>query len=153
MNSTMKRTLLLLTVAAFLAAPAFAQTQQGGTAGGPPHPLKAPDTGGGEHMGGGGMGALTPEEREELKNARQAAFQANPDLLDQMKALQDKINAAMIKADPKVAPIIAKLEAAREQHRDGQGAPGGPRDTGVLKPNGDRPGAKAGGDKPHPTGN
>jgi hypothetical protein len=70
------------------------------------------------------MGMLTPEERQELMAARQKAMADNPDLAAQMKALQDKINQAMIKADPKVAPIIAKMEAARQQH--GDGGPGGP---------------------------
>ena len=75
------------------------------------------------------MGGLTPEEQQELRAARKAAMDANPDLAAEQKALQDKINAAMIKADPKVAPIIAKLEAAH-QHHEGDGGP---------KPGGDKP--------------
>ena len=71
------------------------------------------------------MGILTPEDRQELMAARQEAMQANPDLADQMKALQQKINAAMIKADPKVAPIIAKVEAARQNHEGGGPPPNG----------------------------
>jgi len=63
---------------------------------------------------------ITPAEWQELSAARTAAFQANPDLLaenrklsEKMRALMDKINAAMVKADPTIAPIIAKLEANR----------------------------------------
>jgi len=150
----MKRTFLLLTMGAFLTLPSLAQTQQSGPAGAPPHPVKGHDGDSGPGPGSDRMGRLTPEEREELKAARQAAFQANPDLLDQMKAVQDKINAAMIKADPKVAPIIAKQEAARQQRLDGDSGAKGPGDTGAPKPHGDKPGVpKAGGDKPHPAGN
>jgi hypothetical protein len=68
------------------------------------------------------MGGLTPEEHQELMNAHKAAMDANPDLVAEQKALQDKINAAMIKADPKVEPILAKLEAAHKHH-EGDGGP------------------------------
>jgi len=77
----------------------------------------------------GGMGNLTPEERDELMAAHQAALAANPnldmeskDLQEKQKALQEKIKAEMIKADPKVAPIIEKLEAAHQHHEGGPGA-------------------------------
>jgi hypothetical protein len=33
-----------------------------------------------------------------------------------MEAFHKKLDAAMIKADPDVAPLIAKMEAARQQH-------------------------------------
>jgi hypothetical protein len=119
----MKRTLLLLTMGALLTVPALAQTSVSGTTTSnfpPPHPHDGP---------GGHMGGLTPKVRQELMAARQEAMQANPELAAEQKALQEKINAAMIKADPNVAPIIAKLEAAR-QHHEGQGGPGGSGGSG-----------------------
>ena len=41
-----------------------------------------------------------------------------------------KLDAAMIKADPKVAPIIAKLEAAHQHHEGPDGPPPPPPDDG-----------------------
>ncbi len=141
MNSNMKRTLLLLALGAFLAVPAFAQTAGSSlTPASPPATTHTP----GDRPPGGRMGGLTPEDRQELMPARQEAMQANPELAQEQKALQDKINAAMIKADPNVAPIIAKMEATRQKRQDGDG---GPRGSG-----GDKPGG-AGGDKPPKPGN
>ena len=47
--------------------------------------------------------------------ARSAALQANPDLIvenkklmDRMRALEDKLDAIMIKSNPTIAPIIAR---------------------------------------------
>lgn len=64
---------------------------------------------------------LTPDEWQELRAARTSALQANPDLIeenrrlsDKMRDLAGKIDAAMIKSDPTLAPIIAKLEAGRQ---------------------------------------
>ena len=126
----MKRILLVLSLGAFLAAPAFAQSAGTNTppANPPPHGPGGPPPGG--HLGG--MNVLTPEERDQLKSAHDAALAANPaldaefkDLQEKQKALQEKIKAAMIKADPSVAPILAKMEAAH--HHDGPpGGPGGP---------------------------
>ena len=52
--------------------------------------------------------------------AHQKALQADPDLLkkasaltDRMRAFQAKLDATMIKDDPKIAPIIAKLQGFR----------------------------------------
>lgn len=70
---------------------------------------------------------ITPEERQELMKAREAALSADPALSKAVKdfqaegqalqargqKLQDQIRDAMIKADAKVAPIIAKIENAR----------------------------------------
>ena len=77
---------------------------------------------------------LTDEERQELQAAHDAALKADPDLeaegkdlMDKMKAYHEKLDAAMIKADPNVAPIIAKMEAAH-QHHDGPGGPPPPDD-------------------------
>jgi hypothetical protein len=116
----MKRTLLVVTMGALLACPAFAQSDPG------PMPPPGPP----------GHGMLTSDERQELKTAHQAALQANPDLAtegkalrDQMEAYQKKLSAAMIAADPKVQPILAKMEAARPHH-DGDDAPPPPPPPG-----------------------
>ena len=91
------------------------------------------------------MDFLTDAEKQELNTAREAAIAADPSLgtegkalMDQMKqahesgtkpsdeliakmhAFQDKMDAAMIKADANVAPIIAKIKAHHPH-----GGPGG----------------------------
>jgi Spy/CpxP family protein refolding chaperone len=103
----MKTPLLIAALSLCLTAPLWAQSDDS-----PPPP--PPD---GEHHGHGGPG-LTKDEWTELKSAHDAALQANPDLAtqekalhQQMKDLQQKIHDAMVKADPKVEPILAKLEA------------------------------------------
>ncbi len=121
----MKRICLLLTLGTLFLTPAAFAQQSGSTnnapPGGPPH---------GGHMGGG-FGMLTQDERDELRKAHDAALQNDQslaqegkDLQEKMKAYQDKVNAAMIKADPKVAPIIAKLEKEHKHHGPG-GSPEG----------------------------
>jgi Spy/CpxP family protein refolding chaperone len=81
-------------------------------------------------MGGGmgGMGGLSQDDMEEMREAREAALQADPALAAEGKALQEKqrayqkkVEAAMIKADPDVAPILAQLEAMRQQYQAGMG--------------------------------
>ena len=79
----------------------------------PSHPLGATSTGANQIM-------ITPDEWQELRTARSAALQANPDLIvenkklmDRMRALEDKLDAIMIKSNPTIAPIIAKFEANR----------------------------------------
>lgn len=64
---------------------------------------------------------LAYNEWQELRSARETTLKNNPDLAAEYKALlaemdeqQKKMDAAMIKADPKVAPIVAKLEAMRK---------------------------------------
>jgi hypothetical protein len=128
----MKRTLLVITVGALLACPLFAQPTDSTTA---PPP-------GGHHPG---MDSLTEAEKQEMHKAHDAAVAADPslgtqekDLMDQMKAahdaggppsedLRDKMHAfretmdaAMIKADPGVEPILAKIKAHHPH-----GGPGG----------------------------
>jgi len=73
---------------------------------------------------------LTPEEWQELRTARQAALKANPDfaakaaqLSAKMRAFEEKLDAAMIKTDPKLAPILAKFENA---HHVAQTPPAAP---------------------------
>jgi len=65
---------------------------------------------------------VTEKDWEQLRAARLTALQTNPDLaaeykhlMDEMKAQQAKFDAAMIKADPKVAPLVAKLVALRDR--------------------------------------
>ncbi|MCE0523059.1 MAG: hypothetical protein LV480_09130 [Methylacidiphilales bacterium] len=113
----MKRIVLLLALGALTASSSFAQSPNSTN---PPPP---PPGGGGPH------GMLTDAEKQELHKAHDAAFQANPDLASQekelnqeMDALHKKIDAAMIQADPAVAPILAKMEAGHHHH-GGQGAP------------------------------
>ena len=118
----MKRTLLLLTLGAVLACPAsFAQAESPTNA-----PSQTPPPGGPPHDGRGG---LTEEEKQELHAAHDAAIKADPSLdtegkalKEQMEAYNKKLHAAMVKADPKVEPILAKLDASRGHH----GGPDGP---------------------------
>jgi hypothetical protein len=132
----MKRILLLLTLGAVLSCPSYAQTSNAAPPPGPPP--------GGPHFDK----ILTPAEQAEMKKAHDAAIAADPtlateekdihdqmkeardsgeppsdDLKAQMKAARDKMDAAMIKADPAVAPIIAKLKAAHHHHEGGDGPP------------------------------
>jgi len=123
----MKNLLLALTLGACLTGSALAQTASGtSTPSGSPPPHHDGPPGGGH-----GMGGLTPEEHQKLHAAQQAAFAANPDLKDEQEALQKKIDAATLKADPSVAPILAKIDAFRKAH---QGGPGGPSPEGKAKP-------------------
>ncbi len=62
---------------------------------------------------------LTDAERQELMAAHDAAMKADPsleaeqkDLAEKQQALRKKTDDAMIKADPKVEPILAKLKAS-----------------------------------------
>jgi hypothetical protein len=108
----MKRLTLLLGTVLSLAGTAWAQTT-----------LPA------NHLPPGGQVTITPEEWQELRAARAAAIKANPSfiaenakLLARMRALEDKLDAAMIKADPTITPVIAKFEANRPR-------PGAPTTT------------------------
>ncbi len=123
----MKNILLVLSLGTCLTGSALAQTASGTSTPSSNPPLHDGPPPGGGHMGG--MGSLTPEERTELMEAHKAAMAANPDLdaeskdlQEKQKALQEKIKAAMIKADPKVAPIIEKMDAGHQHH---DGGPGG----------------------------
>jgi Spy/CpxP family protein refolding chaperone len=153
------KTLLYLTLGALLACSTFAsaQTSTNVSPSGPP-----PDGGGGGGGNGGGwqhhgMNFLTDAEKAELKKAHDAAIAADPSLATQEEAnrqameaahesdtpptddqkaqwhaFRDKMDAAMVKADPAVAPILAKIKA----HHHGPGGPGGgapppPPDSGT----------------------
>jgi Spy/CpxP family protein refolding chaperone len=141
----MKQILLTLTLGAMLTAPAWAQTNTDA-----PPPPPPPDGPPGEHHPG--MDFLTDAEKQELHKAHDAAEAADPSLateekslmagmessrdsgqppskddMEKMRAFHDKMDAAMIKADPAVAPIIAKLKA-HHHHHDGPPPPP-PSDT------------------------
>ena len=82
---------------------------------------------GGWHHGGP---PLTQEEMQELKTAHDTALQNNPDLaaenkklMEEMEAFHKKMDAAMIAADPNVAPLIQKMEASRKHHGDDNDGP------------------------------
>jgi hypothetical protein len=137
----MKRIFLLLTLGAALAlaGPSLVKAQDSTNApppGGPP--------GGFQQIQG--MGFLTDAEKAELKKAHDAAIAADPSLTTEEQsiheamqsayesgtpptedqraawhAFREKMNAAMIAADPDVAPILAKIKA----HHHGPGGPGG----------------------------
>lgn len=103
------------------------------------------------------MNFLTEAEKAELKKAHDAAVAANPDLakqeeafhsqmeqdhqngtkpdeatLAQGKSLREQMDAAMIKADPDVAPILAKIKA--HHPHGGPGGPGGQGGQGTPPP-------------------
>jgi hypothetical protein len=146
----MKKLLFVLTLGAALAAsPAFAQpTDAPATPPGEGGASPAPGAG-----GPGGPGAhhdhmkfLTDAEKAELKKAHDAALAADPTLATdekanmdamkaaheagttddqkaQMHAFREKMDAAMLKADPDVAPVLAKIKA--HHPHGGPGGPGG----------------------------
>jgi hypothetical protein len=65
----------------------------------------------------GSSSTMTPDDWQELRNARQAALKENPELVAKaqelsakMRAFQEKLDAAMLKSDPKLAPVLAKFE-------------------------------------------
>lgn len=136
----MKKLLFVLTLGAALACPAFAQSTDSTNT-----PPSGPPPGGFHHDHG--MGFLTDAEKAELKKAHDAAIAADPSLgteessiHDAMKTahesgtpptdaekqqwhdFRDKLDKAMVAADPAVAPILAKIKA----HHHGPGGPGGP---------------------------
>ncbi|HUB66025.1 MAG TPA: hypothetical protein VL981_00910 [Candidatus Methylacidiphilales bacterium] len=105
----MKRLLLFSLLILPLAGTAWAQQ---------PAPASAPPPG--APPGGAGQITITQQEWQELRAARAAALQANPGLqaknaklIEEMRALQDKIDAAMIKADPTIAPLLSRFEGGR----------------------------------------
>ena len=72
------------------------------------------------------MGALSPAERAQVKAAHDKAIQQDPSLEQKMKetrqameSARKEMHAAMIKADPSVEPILAKMMPPRwvEKHQ------------------------------------
>ena len=60
---------------------------------------------------------------EELRIARQKAFEENPELATEYQQLlqesakhEEKIEAAMVSVDPQMAPLVAKLAVMRQQN-------------------------------------
>ena len=66
---------------------------------------------------------LTPEEQGKLRAARKAArkdpavLAAQAERKTNPRAFRDAIQAAMIKSDPSVGPILEKMKAARRAER------------------------------------
>jgi hypothetical protein len=93
----------------------------------PPTP---PSDGGGGPGGEHHHGFANKEDMDKLKAAHEAALQANPDLAaqekslhEQQEALHKKIEEAMLKADPSIAPILEKMK--KFHHGPPPGGPGG----------------------------
>jgi hypothetical protein len=142
----MKRTLVLLASGALLALPLCAQTDTNAPPSGPP-----PE---GHHHHGPDMDFLTADEKAELKKDHDAALAADPslaaeekklhadmeaaheaggppsaDVMDEAKDFHDKLDAAMLKIDPGVQPILDKLKAHRPH--GGMGGPPPPPPSGT----------------------
>ena len=87
--------------------------------------------GGGAQRGGGGRGMemnnLTPEEKQKVMNARRSAMQdpavqsARTKMQAASKEMHDAMEAAMLKADPSLKPILDKMpKGQRERHSKGE---------------------------------
>ncbi len=118
----MKSPLLIAALSLCLTAPVWAQSDDSSSGSTPPPPS--------DHHWGGAK--LTPEERTELKTAHETALKDNPDLAteekslrDEQKAFMQKMHDAMVKADPNVEPILAKMEAGHHHHGPPPGDDGG----------------------------
>ena len=131
--------LLALALATASATAGFAQSTTSNPASAPATPPD--DSTGKKHHHHHHLSSLTPSERAELKQARKAAFAADPSLKTQhdelkarhramktaapgdkaslhaeKKAYHQQLRAAELKADPNLAPIFAKLDAAHKGH-------------------------------------
>jgi hypothetical protein len=53
--------------------------------------------------------ALTPDQQTKLAKARKDAEKADPTLKERSKANTDAVNAAILKADPTMEPILSKM--------------------------------------------
>ena len=127
LEGDMKRTFLLLALGWATISAACAQADSTNSPSNPP-PTK-------------NTSILSSEEDQEVSNAHRAALSADPslaatekELWAKLKAVRDagggpnpdlkaelldfntKLEAAMVKADPKVEPLLAKLEAAHPHH-------------------------------------
>ena len=145
----MKRLLFVLTLGAALACPAMAQPADSTSTNAPPD---GPPPG--EHHHDHDMKFLTDAEKAELKKAHDAAIAGDPSLKTEedsihatmkadheagtppsdadkatFEAFRDKMDKAMIAADPAVEPILAKIKA---HHHGGPGGHGG--DGGTPPP-------------------
>ena len=116
----MKSLLIISILAAALQIAPIAYTQGGG----------GRQRGGGAGGGGGQMGNLTPEERQKVMNARKSAMQdpsvssARQKLQAAQKEFHDALDAAMLKADPSLKPVLDKMPKGHEgRQRGGGGEP------------------------------
>ena len=84
--------------------------------------------GGGAGGGGGQMGNLSPEERQKVMSARRGAMQdpavtsAKQKLQAAQKEFHDALDAAMLKTDPSLKPILDKMPKGHEGKMRGGGA-------------------------------
>jgi hypothetical protein len=103
-------TISILAAALQIAPVAFAQGRQRGG-------------GGGAERMGGAMGNLTQEERQKVMAARRTAMQdpavsAAKQKMEQIsKEFHDAMDAAMLKADPSLKPILDKMPKGGERHQ------------------------------------
>jgi hypothetical protein len=74
------------------------------------------------------MGNLTPEEKQKVMNARRTAMQdpavqsARTKAQAASKEMKDAMEAAMLKTDPSLKPILDKMpKGQRERHTGGEG--------------------------------
>ena len=73
------------------------------------------------------MGNLTAEERQKVMTARQAAMKdpavmaAKEKMQQAGKEMHDVMDAAMLKADPSIKPILDKMPKGHERHMRGGG--------------------------------
>jgi Spy/CpxP family protein refolding chaperone len=81
--------------------------------------------GGGGERGMAGMGNLTQEERQKVMNARKTAMQdpavqsARQKMQAASKEMHDAMDAAMLKADPSIKPILDKIPKGQRHMRGG----------------------------------
>ena len=105
-------TISILAAALQIAPVAFTQGRQRG--------------GGGERAMGGAMGNLTQEERQKVMTARRTAMQdpavaaAKEKMQAASKEFHDAMDAAMLKADPSLKPILDKMPKGHERPERGE---------------------------------
>jgi hypothetical protein len=107
-------TISILAAALQIAPVAFTQGRRGG--------------GGGERGAMGSMSNLTQEERQKMMTARRTAMQdpavkaAKEKMQAVQKEMHDAMEAALLKADPSLKPILDKMpKGQRERHVRGEG--------------------------------
>ena len=84
----------------------------------------------GRQRGGGGgadMGSLTQEERQKVVAARHTAMQdpavkaARDKMQAASKEMHEALDAAMLKADPSIKPLLDKMPKGQRERRPGGG--------------------------------
>lgn len=121
------RTILPSLALTVLLLPALsAQTMETNNTNTPPSmpPLGGPGPNPAQRPQGGPMPLLTKEERQQLKAAHDAAIQQDPSLKQKIEAAHQAMEAAsramsdaMIKIDPSIAPIMAKIAPKKWERR------------------------------------